>query len=207
MHVLEIHYEDIDWHQFPHGLADMANDIALKADKNSTAEQREHFKQQALKRIEADRLLMAQQVGLSIVGVAAYFLTPWGSWPVSGDAFDEDAINLLIAAGQGDPFVVHALASATIQITLRQVLQQTTVFRPLAKGEQPRRVTRAEVEAVVAEREAAVQAIKEQYVQREGPLCKMMIERQRKRQRKLAYLALRTLWKALSQHRQEPEKR
>lgn len=94
---------------------------------------------------------------------------------MSGDAFDEDAINLLIAAGQGDPFTVHALASATIQITLRQVLQQTTVLRPLAEGEQPRRVTRAEVEAVVAEREAVVQAIMAQYAQREGPLCKMMM--------------------------------
>lgn len=129
MHVLEIHYEDIDWHQFPHGLVDMANDITLKADKNSTAEQREHFKQQALKRIEADRLLMAQQVGLSIVGVAAYFLTPWGSWPVSGDAFDEDAMNLLTAAGQGDPFVVYALASAICpSIWLRVAVASTSIL-------------------------------------------------------------------------------
>lgn len=182
MHVLEIHYEDIDWHQFPDGLADMANDVALKADKNRTPEQREHFKQQVLKRIEADRLLMAQQVELSIMGATAYFLTPWGSWPVSGNAFDEDAISLLITAGQGDPFIVHALASATTQIALRQALQQTTVLRPLAEGEQPRRVTRAEVEAVVAEKEAVVQAIMEQYVQREGPRWKMMIEHQRKQQ-------------------------
>lgn len=170
MQVTEIHYEDIDWRQFPYGLADMANDLALKVDKNRSPEQREQFKQQVLQQIEADRLMMAQQVELYIVGASASFFTPWGSRPITGDAFEKDAIDLLISAGRSDPFVVYALASATIQIAQHQFLHENSVLRPLADGEQPRRLTHKEVEAIVAERDGVVQAIAEQYVQREGPL-------------------------------------
>ena len=180
MRVTEIYYDHIDWRQFPFGLADLANDIALKADKNRTAEQREQFKQQMVKDIKADRLMMAQQVELLIVGASAHYLTLWGGPPVTGKAFEEDAIDALIAAGNGDPFVVHALASATAQLAIRQFLQHTTVLRPLAEGEQPRRITLAEVEAVVAEKDAVIQVVVEQYAKQQGPLWKAMFEHQRK---------------------------
>ncbi len=203
MQVVEIHYEDIDWRQFPFGLADIANDIALKADKNRTEEQREQFKQQVLQQIKADRLMRAQQVELHIVGAAAYFFTPWRSRPVAGDAFETDAIDLLIAAGRGDPFVVYALASATIQIAQRQFLDENPVLRPLAEGEQPRRLTRKEVEAVVAEKDGVVQVIMEYYVQRKGQLWKTMMERYRKQQQRerahLIRLAFHGFWRAISQ--------
>jgi hypothetical protein len=200
MLVTEIYYNDIDWRQSPYGLADMANDIALKADKNRTPEQREQFKKQVLQQVEADRLMQAQQVDLHIVGAAVSFFTRWGGRPVTGDAFEKDALDLLISAGQGDSFVVHALASATVQIVQRQLLHENPVLRPLAEGEQPRRLTRAE-------KEAAVQVIMEQYTQREGPLWKTMIERYRKQQHRervhLAHLILHTLWKAMSRRQQK----
>jgi hypothetical protein len=180
MHVTEIYYENIDWRQFPFGLADWASEIALKADKDRTPEERERFKQQVVKDSEADRLMMAQQVELLIVGVSAHYITPWGGPPVTGQAFEEDAIDLLIAAGNGDPFVVHALAAATAQLAIYQLLHQTTTLRPLAEGERPRRLTRAEVEGVVAEKDVVVQAIMEQYAQQQGPLWKAMIAHQRK---------------------------
>jgi len=84
---------------------------------------------------------------------------------------------LLIVAGRGDPFAVHALACASIQIAQYQFLHENPVLRSLAEGEQRRRLTRKEVEAVVAEKDGVVQAIIEQYAQREGSLWKTMIER------------------------------
>lgn len=180
MHVTEIHYEDIDWHQFSFELADWASDISLKAEKHCSPEQREQFKQQIVKDVEADRLMMAQQVDILIIGASARFVTPWGGQPVTQQAFENDAIDALIAAGNGDPFVVHALASATAQIAIHQQLQQTTVMNTLAKGEQPRRLTRAEVEVIIAEKDAVVQAIANQYAQQQGPLWQAMLEHQRK---------------------------
>lgn len=180
MHVTEIHYEDIDWHQFSFELADWASDISLKAEKHCSPEQREQFKQQVVKDVEADRLMMAQQVDILIIGASARFVTPWGGQPVTQQAFENDAIDALIAAGNGDPFVVHALASATAQIAIRQQLQHMTAMHPLAKGERPRRLTRAEVEAIIAEKDAAVQAIADQYAHQQGPLWQAMFEHQRR---------------------------
>src|SRR5579859_1081394 len=159
MHVTEIYYDTIDWRQFPFGLTDWTYDCALKADKDRTPQQREQFKQEVMRALQADRLMVAQQVEVFIVGVAAHYLTPWGGPPVTGQAFEEDAIEVLIAAGNGgDPFVVHVLAYETGQRAMRQLLQQTTILQPLAPGSQPRRLTRAEVEAVVADKDAVVQA-------------------------------------------------
>lgn len=132
MHVMEIYYDHIDWGQFPFGLTDFANDISLKADKNRTPEQREQFKQEVTHALESDRLMMAQQVEVCIVGVAAHFFTPWGDRPVTGQAFEEDAIDALLATGDGDPFVVHALAYETSQRAIRQALQNPKALRPLA---------------------------------------------------------------------------
>jgi hypothetical protein len=158
MQVTEIYYDDIDFRQFPFGLADWANEVSLKADRQRTPEQREQFKQQVMREIEADRLMMAQEVSLFIVGVSANYLTPWGDPPITGQAFEEEAIDVLLAAGNGDPFVVHALAYETSKRAFRQALQHPEVLHPLAPGEQPRRLSRAEVEAVVADKEAVVQA-------------------------------------------------
>jgi len=61
--------------------------------------------------------MMAQQVDVFIVGASAHFVTPWGGPPVSGQAFDEEAIDTLIAAGNGDPFAIHAMVSASTHLS------------------------------------------------------------------------------------------
>jgi hypothetical protein len=58
MQVTEMYHHQVDWSQFPFGLTDWANEVSLKADKDRTPEQREQFKQQVIKTIEADRLMM-----------------------------------------------------------------------------------------------------------------------------------------------------
>jgi hypothetical protein len=61
--------------------------VSLKADKDRTPEQHEQFKQEVIREAEADRLMMAQEVSLFIVGVPAHYITPWGGPPVTGRAF------------------------------------------------------------------------------------------------------------------------
>ncbi len=190
MLITEIYYDQIDWTQFPYGLADWANEISLKADKGRSPEQREAFKQQVVESIEADRLMMAQDVGLFIVGVSANYVTPWGSPPITGQAFEEGAIDAILAASDADPFVVHALACETNKWALRQLLHQPGPFRPLAPGEQPRRLTLAEVQAVIAEKEAVLQATYVEYGSRD-PFFPKMLSRQR-RQRKHRHSSRRT---------------
>jgi hypothetical protein len=113
-----------------------------------------------VKAVEADRLMKAQGVEVLIMGVCVHFVTPWGGLPVSGEGFEEAGREVLIAAGEGDPFVVHALASAAIERGTRQWLHQTRVLPPQLEGEAPRRWKRGEEEAVVAEKEAGVQKIR-----------------------------------------------
>lgn len=40
--------------------------------------------------------MMAQKVVLFIVGVSAIFMTPWGEPPVTGQAFEEEAIDAIL---------------------------------------------------------------------------------------------------------------
>jgi hypothetical protein len=109
-------------------------------------------------------------------------MTPWGGPPVTGRAFEEDAIDALLAAGNGDPFVIHALAYETSQRALRLALKNPEALRPLAPGEQPQRLSRAEVEAVVANKEAVVQRAREELSQRYGPPVKAEpLSREKKR--------------------------
>jgi hypothetical protein len=168
MQVTEMYYENIDFRQFPFGLADWTNEVSLKADKGRTPEQREQFKQQVIKEVETDRLMMAQEVSLFIIGVAANYLTPWGGPPITGRAFEEDAIDALIAAGNGDPFVIHALAYETSKRVLRQALQNPEAMLLSSPGEQQRRISKASVEAVVADKESVVQAALNEYAGRTG---------------------------------------
>jgi hypothetical protein len=58
------------------------------------------------------------------------------------------------------------LSSETVLRVNRRILHSLTLLRPLAPGEQPRRLTRVEVEEVIAEKEAVVQARYEAYQQR-----------------------------------------
>lgn len=168
MEIIEIYYEDVNFRQFPFGLADWGHEISLKADKGRTTEEREQFKQQVLKDIEADRLMMAQSVHLFIVGVSANYVTPWGGPPVTGRVFEDDAIDALLAVGNGNPFVIHSLAYETSQRANRLAVRNPEALRPLKPGEQLRRLSRTEVEAVVADKDAVVQAALEEVSQRYG---------------------------------------
>lgn len=161
MHVLEIYHDMIDWRQFPSGLRDFANDIALKADKDRTPAQREQFKQEIIHRVEADRLMMAQQVEVRIIGASAQFWTLWGDRPVSGQGFEDVVSDALIAAGDGDPFVVYALASETVLRVNRQLLHGKMALQALPEGERPMQITLAQVEAVIADKAVVVQAARD----------------------------------------------
>jgi hypothetical protein len=155
MRIIEIRAEDLDPRDFPFGL-DWCTEIGLSARKHLTGEQWEQFKQDLVKSMEGDRLMQAQHIQLVLVGAIAYFLTPWGTRPVARDAFEEEAIDALIAAGAGDPFVVYTLAYEAGQRANRRALQQATTLRPLAPRESPRKLTLAEVEEVVAEQSILV---------------------------------------------------
>lgn len=184
MLITEIYYDQIDWGQFPYGMADWANEISLKADKDRTPEQREQFKQQVVKDIEADRLMVAQETELFIVGVSANYRTPWGGPPLTGRAFEDEAIDAILIASDANPFTVHALAYEAGKRAMRQALASPEPPRPLAPGEQPRRLTLAEVKPVIAEKEAVLQATIAEY-RRRDPLFPERLTRkkqQRKRQ-------------------------
>jgi len=65
----------------------------------------------------------------------------------------------------------------------RQLLHESAGMPPEASGEQSRRLTRAQVEAVIADKEAVVQAAMDEYARSQGPLWKAMFEHERKQGR------------------------
>src|SRR5207302_7781458 len=100
MNIHELHYEQLHPWDVAH-LSDPTQ-IALKAAKDQTPEQRAEFRQSVMKMVEADRLLLAQQVQIFIVGSWAQLRTPWGELAISNGAFEESAIDALLEASNND---------------------------------------------------------------------------------------------------------
>ena len=75
---------------------------------------------------------------------------------------------MLVAADNGDSFVVHAIAHETGQQANRMALRNPEALLPLTSGKQSRRLSRTEVEAVVAGKEKVVQVALEEWSQRYG---------------------------------------
>jgi hypothetical protein len=166
MYIIETHHEDRDLHDFANGRLDEFTELVLRAEQHMTLEQRENLKQTMIQHVETDRLMQAQHVWILITGAWGEWRTPWGARPIDGRAFEGEAVEALIAASEGDPFVVHALAYETGQRVTRQALAHPELLRPLAAGSRSSRLTLDQVAEVIADKEAVVQAYYEECVQR-----------------------------------------